>query len=108
MRELIIELNVITDKILCLLDEEKEEEINEYIDKREVILENIKKINNREMFINIAMELDLLTKEKELNKKIEERKLEIKNELMKINQRRNVNNSYIKNSNYNNFFTTRV
>lgn len=108
MRKLVKEFDLLTDKILKALQEEKEEEINEYIDKREYILECIKKIDKDEKFKSVAMELDLLSKEKEINKKLEERKIEIKRELIKINKRRNANNLYAKNSNYNNFFTTRV
>lgn len=108
MKELVKEFNLITDKILLLLKEEKEEEIDVYIEKREEILEKIKVLNDNKAFKTIATELNILEKEKELKEKMETRKVFVKNELLKIHQRKNVNNSYIKNSNYTNFFTTKV
>lgn len=108
MRELVKEFDFITKKLLSLLDEEKEEEMNEYALKRGEILEKIKSLNNDEEFKKIALEYDLLKSENELKEKIEKRKIYLKEELLKVNQRKNANNSYMKNTNYNNFFARRV
>lgn len=97
IKESILNYKEITVKIIDAIDKEKYEDLTLFVDKREEIIEKLKKINiNKEHFKELCDEINLIQLENNLNKLLISKRNDIKFKLDAIAKNIQASSSYNK------------
>ncbi|GKU23560.1 hypothetical protein [Clostridium folliculivorans] len=95
LRETLLGYKELTDKLLLSIEEEDEENFLRLIEAKQDLIDSINQIGyDPKMFSEISKELGLLEQDKKLHQIIEEKKLSIKEEIKKINDKKNAATAY--------------
>ncbi|GFZ30982.1 hypothetical protein CSC2_15080 [Clostridium zeae] len=95
LREILSDYRELTDKLILSIEEESEENFLRLLEAKQDLIDSINEIGyDSKMFSEISKELGLLEQDKKLHQIIEEKKLSIKEEIKKINDKKNATNAY--------------
>jgi hypothetical protein len=110
IRELLIEFKSITEDIIKDIDNEVHENIDKLFIKRQEIIDKIDSIQFiKEEFGGICNDLKILSVNRCLEELFEKKKIDIKDEMNKLNSQRMANKSYTQSSNVRrSFFSTKI
>lgn len=92
--EMLKEYKNITEDIIKALEVEEYDLLNKLLEKRDIIIENIGEVEDKNSFFEIAKELKLLELENNIKKLFDEKYEKIKNNLRQVKEQKKINTKY--------------
>ncbi|MBK1812935.1 hypothetical protein JHL18_20130 [Clostridium sp. YIM B02505] len=95
LREQLLRYKEITDSMISSIKEENEEKFKQLVMDKQLLINSINEASQNSIaFKEIADELRLMEQDQNLHNLIEQKKLEIKSEIKKIDDKKNATNAY--------------
>jgi uncharacterized Zn ribbon protein len=111
LQELLGRYKASTEDVISAVENEEVERFEACVENRQRIIEDISLLSyEKEDFAGICKDLNIIGLQQRLNSLVEVKKVQLKNKVSEISEKKNANKSYMNSSNtFNrNFFNTKV